>query len=241
MSKKLNQRHVTFFPKKKQEEKHYISREHTSTRCKFRAKAKLETRSATYLYERAEKSLPDTDFESADCRHSIHAAPIASDVFHLWARSVSPAALLCPEVAIATALRPLLEPILELRSRSRAAAKAAAFAAALSFGADVGRIGVVSVGFWKLENVCNLADLRSSNDVSRLRSLLVCGTIVSVPEALAAIMANAIATGGEAKAAAQPGDIIEIPACVQNIEQKYHHELRDMKVLLLQWGIPMLY
>jgi len=99
------------------------------------------------LYERAEKSLPETDFESADCRHSIHAAHIASDVFHLWALSISLADLLCPEVAIATALRPLLEPIFALRSRSRAAAKAAAFAAALSFGADVGKLGVVSVGF----------------------------------------------------------------------------------------------
>jgi hypothetical protein len=189
-----------------------VWRQHTSTRCKFRAKAKLETRSATYLYERAEKSLPDTDFESADCRHSIHAAPIASDVFHLWARSISPAALLCPEVAIATALRPLLEPILEVRSRSRAAAKAAAFADALSFGADEDMVGVVSRGLWKLEKVCNLADLRSSNEVSRLRNLFVGGAIVSAPEAPAAIIANAIATGGEAKAAAHPGDIIETAA-----------------------------
>ena len=164
------------------------------------------------MYERAEKSLPDTDFESADCKHSIQAAPIASDVFHLWALSISPAALLCPEVAIATALRPLLEPILELRSRSRAAARAAALADALSFEADAARIGVVSRGFWKLENVCNLADLRSSNEVSRLRNLFVGGAIVSAPEAPAAIMANAIATGGEAKAAAQPGDTIETAA-----------------------------
>jgi hypothetical protein len=133
-------------------------------------------------------------------------------VFHLWARSISPADLRCPEVAIATTLRLLLVPILPLRSRSRAAAKAAAFADALSFGADAGRTGVVSGGLWKLENVCNLADLRSSNEVSRLRNLFVGGAIVSAPEAPAAIMANAIATGGEAKAAAQPGDINETAA-----------------------------
>ncbi len=181
----------------------------TSTRCKFRANAKPETRIATYLYERAEKSLPETDLESTDCRHSIQAALIASDVFHLFARSISPALLLCPDVAIATALRPLPEPILAVRSRSRVAANAAALTAALSFGVDPCLLGAVSIGFWKLVKDCSFgAALRSGTDVSRLFKVLG-GAIASVPEAPAAIMANANATGGEAKAAAQPGDIIE--------------------------------
>jgi hypothetical protein len=185
----------------------------TSTRCKFLAKAKQETRTATYLYERDEKSLPGTDLESADCRHSIQAALIASDVFHLFARSTSPELLLCPDVAIATALSPLLEPIFAVRSSSRAVANAAAFAAALSLGADPGLLAAISIGFWKLEKLCSLAvALRSGNDVSRLLKVFLGGVIVSVPEAPAAIMANAIATGGEAKAAAQPGDAIKSAA-----------------------------
>jgi hypothetical protein len=165
------------------------------------------------LYERAEKSLPATDLESADCRHSIQAALIASEVFHLFARSISPELLRCPDVAIATALRPLLEPILAVRSRSRAAASAAAFAAALSFGVDPGLLAAVSIGFWKLEKVCSFATaLRSGNDVSRLFKVFLGDILVSVPEAPAAIMANAIATGGDAKAAAQPGDTIKSEA-----------------------------
>nr|GLL25578.1 hypothetical protein Itr_chr04CG21880 [Ipomoea trifida]GMC80385.1 hypothetical protein Iba_chr04aCG19730 [Ipomoea batatas]GMC82807.1 hypothetical protein Iba_chr04bCG16850 [Ipomoea batatas]GMC84830.1 hypothetical protein Iba_chr04cCG15380 [Ipomoea batatas]GMC86919.1 hypothetical protein Iba_chr04dCG15350 [Ipomoea batatas] len=82
------------------------------------------------------------------------------------------------EVAIATALRPLPEPIFALRSRSRAAASAAAFAAALSLG--------------RAEDLL---------DPSK-------GAGVSPPPAPAAIIASAIAAGGDAKAAAQLGEIM---------------------------------
>jgi hypothetical protein len=71
-------------------------------------------------------------------------------------------------------------------------------------------LAAVSIGIWKLEKVCSFAAaLRSGNTVSRLFKVFLGGALVSVPEAPAAIMANAIATGGDAKAAAQPGDTIK--------------------------------
>jgi hypothetical protein len=78
---------------------------------------------------------------------------------------------------------------------------------------DPGLLAAVSIGFWKLEKVCSFATaLRSGNDVSRLFKVFLGDILVSVPEAPAAIMANAIATGGDAKAAAQPGDTIKSEA-----------------------------
>jgi hypothetical protein len=50
--------------------------------------------------------------------------------------------------------------------------------------------------------------LRSINEVSRLSWTLVEGARLSTPEVPAAIIANAIAAGGDAKAAAHAGDII---------------------------------
>ena len=86
---------------------------------------------------------------------------------------------------------------------------------------DPGLLGAVSTGFWKLEKVCSLAAaLRSGKDVSCRLKVFLRGVTVSVPEAPAAIMANAIATGGEAKAAAHPGDIIESAAWAQEKSAK---------------------
>jgi len=171
------------------------------------ARVKLATSKATNLLDREEESFPETDLESIDSKHSAHAVPMASEIFHLFALSKSLVLLLCADVAIATALRPLPEPILALRSRSLAAASATAFADALSFGMGGDLLGT-SGGLWKFVNVCDLVVFRSDIDASRLTGVFFEGTTVS-PAAPAAIIASAIAAGGEAKAADQPGVIIE--------------------------------